>query len=153
GAKIRSLMCAPIVQDEQLLGALYLSRYETPGHFTDEALDLLSVYASQASLIVGTALKNQLLEARANEAERRLEALERTPIVGSSPAMLKVMHTLAKAAESSLPVLLQGESGSGKELFAHELHRLGPGVDRPFVVLNCSAVPAHLLESELFGHA
>jgi DNA-binding NtrC family response regulator len=73
-------------------------------------------------------------------------------ILTRSPAMMRVLRTLQKVAPASTPVLIHGESGVGKELLAQHLHRSSPRRDAAFVDLNCAAVPANLLESELFGH-
>jgi two-component system, NtrC family, response regulator AtoC len=73
-------------------------------------------------------------------------------IVTRSPALKKILETLAKVAPAKMPVLIEGESGVGKELVAQYLHRQSPRASRAFVDLNCAAVPASLLESELFGH-
>jgi DNA-binding NtrC family response regulator len=74
-------------------------------------------------------------------------------VIGSSRAIKDALRVLQKVALSNTTtVLLQGESGSGKDLFAKELHRLSPRGDGPFVAINCAAVPDQLLESELFGH-
>ena len=75
-----------------------------------------------------------------------------TDIVTQSPAMKELLLTLAKVAPAKMPVLIEGESGVGKELLAQQLHRQSPRSGRAFVDLNCAAVPAALLESELFGH-
>ncbi|MCU0241425.1 MAG: sigma-54 dependent transcriptional regulator [Vicinamibacteria bacterium] len=73
-------------------------------------------------------------------------------IVSRAPALKKVLVTLQKVAAAKMPVLIEGESGVGKELLAQHLHRLSPRAARAFVDLNCAAVPSALLESELFGH-
>ena len=73
-------------------------------------------------------------------------------ILTRSPALQKVLATLEKVAAARTPVLIEGESGVGKELLAQYLHRVSPRSPRAFVDLNCAAVPASLLESELFGH-
>jgi DNA-binding NtrC family response regulator len=73
-------------------------------------------------------------------------------ILTRSPALRKVLETVAKVAGSKTPVLIEGESGVGKELLAQHLHRVSPRANRAFVDLNCAAVPGSLLESELFGH-
>jgi two-component system response regulator AtoC len=73
-------------------------------------------------------------------------------ILTRSPAMKKLLRTLEKVAAARTPVLIEGESGVGKELVAQHLHRISPRASRAFVDLNCAAVPATLLESELFGH-
>jgi two-component system, NtrC family, response regulator AtoC len=73
-------------------------------------------------------------------------------IVSKSPVIKKILETLNKVAAAKMPVLIEGESGVGKELVAQHLHRVSPRSSRAFVDLNCAAVPASLLESELFGH-
>jgi Nif-specific regulatory protein len=73
-------------------------------------------------------------------------------IVGESPAILDVLDTIAIVAKSNSTVLLRGESGTGKELFARAVHELSPRKAKPFVKLNCAALPESVLESELFGH-
>jgi transcriptional regulator with PAS, ATPase and Fis domain len=73
-------------------------------------------------------------------------------LLGSSPAILKVEAQLQKAALTDVPVLITGESGTGKELAARRLHQLSKRRERPFVKVNCPAIPGSLFESELFGH-
>jgi len=73
-------------------------------------------------------------------------------LVGASKAMQEVMHLVELAAPSSASVLITGETGSGKEMVARTVHRLSPRAERPFVAINCSAIPESLMESEIFGH-
>ena len=73
-------------------------------------------------------------------------------IIGDSPRIVEVSHAIQRVAPTDSTVLLQGESGTGKELFARAIHQLSPRRDRPFVALNCAAIPATLIENELFGH-
>lgn len=73
-------------------------------------------------------------------------------LLGQAPAMRKLKETIAKLARSQAPVCILGESGSGKERVAREIHRLGPRAERAFVPVNCGAIPTELMESEFFGH-
>ena len=74
-------------------------------------------------------------------------------LIGQSEAFLRALNQARLMAQSHAGVLITGETGTGKENFAKALHFLGPRKDKPFIALNCSALHAHLLESELFGHA
>ncbi|MGZ5477479.1 MAG: sigma-54-dependent transcriptional regulator, partial [Thermoanaerobaculia bacterium] len=73
-------------------------------------------------------------------------------IVGESPCIVEVSQAVQKVAGTDSTVLLQGESGTGKELFARAIHQLSSRAERPFVAINCAAIPDTLIENELFGH-
>ncbi|HEX4938632.1 MAG TPA: sigma-54 dependent transcriptional regulator [Candidatus Kapabacteria bacterium] len=96
-------------------------------------------------------LVNTALKLKAQKKETIAETPE-TPILGLSPCVKKLHAQIAKLARSQAPVYISGESGSGKELVAREIHRLGPRADGPFVPVNCGAIPSELMESEFFGH-
>ena len=86
-------------------------------------------------------------------ARREVQNVERIPeLVGSSPVMLEVSRRIRLVAAKSTPVLIEGPTGSGKELVAEALHRLSSRSRKPFVAINCAAIPEALLEAELFGH-
>jgi two-component system, NtrC family, response regulator AtoC len=74
------------------------------------------------------------------------------PLIGRSTAFIEVMKQVGRMAATNLPVLLMGESGTGKEVVASAIHRRSPRANQPFVTVNCGAIPADLIESELFGH-
>lgn len=73
-------------------------------------------------------------------------------MIGESPEMLAVFELIARVMHTDVPILVTGETGTGKELIASALHKFGPRRKGPFVAVNCAAIPASLLESEIFGH-
>ena len=75
-----------------------------------------------------------------------------TPIIGESKAIQDLIRSIEKLARSQAPIYISGESGSGKELVAHSIHDLGPRSNKPFIAVNCGAIPRELMESEFFGH-
>ncbi|MDZ7630630.1 MAG: sigma-54 dependent transcriptional regulator [Gemmatimonadaceae bacterium] len=119
------------------------------------AIDYITkpVRPQQLELAVEQALEFVRLR-RENEALRRevMEFRNERQIIGDSPAIRRILQTVAMAAPTRATVLLQGESGTGKELFARALHDQSDRRDKPFIQLNCAALPEGLIESALFGH-
>ncbi len=95
--------------------------------------------------LVGSALR---LSATQDSRDRR----SRDVLIGDAPAMQRIRFMIAKLARSQAPVYISGESGTGKELVARLVHEKGPRAERPFVAINCGAIPSELMESEFFGH-
>jgi len=91
-----------------------------------------------------------------SRSQRRQALIERSFVFegtfGDNPKLLEALEIAEKAAPTGLPVLIDGESGTGKELMARVIHANGDRAERPFVSVNCGAIPDNLLESELFGH-
>ena len=104
-------------------------------------------------LVVGKALEAQALAREVTHLRRTVEErFDLGGIVGGSPAMQQIFKAVGKVAGTELTVLLRGESGTGKELIARAVHENSRRKGRPFVPVNCAAIPRELLESELFGH-
>ena len=149
--KLSSVMCVPLVARDQLLGILYVGNDSIADLFTDGDLGQLTIYAGWTSIIVQNAL---LMDQLRSDNERLREALARGTgkIIGSSPEMTSVFRTIERVAPTDISVLLLGETGTGKELVAREIHAQSDRDGKPFVSINCGAIPESLLESELFGH-
>jgi Nif-specific regulatory protein len=159
GMSTLSLLCAPLRTRHGPLGVIEL-RNKLTGQFTVEDLTFLDALAGSIAI----AIENARLYRSLKESESRLrdevvvlhrEAAHRsrfTDVVGISEAMRHVFQLMESAISCQITVLLQGETGTGKELIARAIHYNGSRKDRPFVPVNCGALPETLLESELFGH-
>jgi transcriptional regulator with GAF, ATPase, and Fis domain len=150
--KLSSVMCAPLASQGQVQGVLYVGNDRVKGLFDKNQLDVLSIFAAQASLILQNAMLLNALRADKEKLVAELKDKRFGEIIGACPSMLEVFRKLQKVATTDISVLITGETGTGKELIAHELHRRSNRVTGPFVVINCGAIPENLIESELFGH-
>jgi formate hydrogenlyase transcriptional activator len=156
---IASMAIAPMSTAGGPLGLITMGS-RRPNNFGQEDLDLLSQISNQIALAVDNAIAyGRVTEARDRLEEERLylESEIRSEysfedIVGKSAALRKVLDQIAIVAPTGSTVLLHGETGTGKELFARAIHNRSPRRERTFVRLNCAAIPSGLVESELFGH-
>ena len=152
-----SFICVPIKIGNETMGALSIDR---PVADRDELEDDVRVLAILASLVAQAVKIRQTVmeEKRAlqEENERLHEELRErfrpSNIIGSSRAMQDVFDMIAQVSRSDATVLIRGESGTGKELVAHAIHYNSQRADKPFVKVNCAALPETVIESELFGH-
>jgi formate hydrogenlyase transcriptional activator len=156
---IQSHCAVPMVSRDQVLGTLNVGRFQENG-FTPAEVDLLTQVAGQIALAVENALAYRQIEElkdKLTEEKLYLEDEIRTEyrfaeIVGSSQAIKHILRQIEIVAPADTTVLIQGETGTGKELIARAIHNLSNRKERTFVRLNCAAIPSGLLESELFGH-
>jgi transcriptional regulator with GAF, ATPase, and Fis domain len=150
--QLASVMCAPLIAQGQLLGVLYVGNDNVRSLFAEKSLDMLTIFAGQASLILQNALLLDQLKTDVVNLEGKLEMRKFGDIIGSCPSLIEVFNKVEKVATTNINVLITGETGTGKELIAREIHRRSPRMNQPFVVVNCGAIPENLMESELFGH-
>ena len=150
--RLSSVMCAPLVSQGHVTGALYVGNDRVKGLFQRSQLDLLSIFAGQASLILQNAMLLSALRADKEKLSAELKDKRFGEIIGVCPSMMEVFRKLQKVATTDISVLITGETGTGKELIAREVHRRSNRATGPFVVINCGAIPENLIESELFGH-
>jgi transcriptional regulator with GAF, ATPase, and Fis domain len=149
-SNVRSLLCVPITVSGKVTGCLYLDTANPGGRFDENHLQLAAAVASISAVALENARRLHWLE----EENLRLSTeigLDHN-MVGESARMREVYQFLSRVAPKDTTVLLEGESGTGKELAARAIHRNSPRSVKPFVAINCAAIPEGLLESELFGH-
>ncbi|HTB72229.1 MAG TPA: sigma 54-interacting transcriptional regulator [Polyangiaceae bacterium] len=150
--QLSSVMCAPFSSQGQVQGVLYVGNDRVKNLFDKNQLDVLSIFASQASLILENAMLLNALRADKEKLVAELKDKRFGEIIGACPSMMEVFRKLQKVATTDISVLITGETGTGKELIAREIHRRSNRANGPFVVINCGAIPENLIESELFGH-
>ena len=159
GVEYRSLCRLPLRTPNGCLGVLSLASF-LPHNYSDQEVRMLLLAADQVALGIANNLLHTELQKMKKEVGEDKPYLEDEPnsepafeeIVGRSPALQRALRDVAVVAPTDSGVLIQGETGTGKELIAQALHNLSGRRDRPFIKLNCAAIPSGLLESELFGH-
>jgi two-component system response regulator HydG len=145
----QNLVVLPLRHENQLQGAMVIA---CPGNCNcvTKELDIIDLILNQTA---GAIRRSVIHEEEIRELRTRIEhTAEFSGIIGKDPQMQNIYRLIEDIAPTDATVLIQGESGTGKELVARAIHRQGPRRDKPFIVINCSAYPATLLESELFGH-
>jgi formate hydrogenlyase transcriptional activator len=156
---IETLCCVPLTTHGRTFGSLNLASRRGEA-FTAEDVELLRQVSTQIAIAVENALafkeidalKNKLAEEKLYLEEEIRSEFNFEEIIGDSPVLKRALAQVELAAPAGTTVLLLGETGTGKELFARAIHNLSPRRDRTFVKINCAAIPSGLLESELFGH-
>ena len=156
---LQAICCVPLIHRDRTFGTLNLASRRLDA-FTPADVELLQPVGAQIAIAVENALAFKEIDALKDklaveklylEEEIRSE-INFEEIVGESTALKRALGQVELAAPAATTVLLLGETGTGKELFARAIHNLSPRRDRTFVKINCAAIPSGLLESELFGH-
>ncbi|HET6438252.1 MAG TPA: sigma 54-interacting transcriptional regulator [Anaeromyxobacter sp.] len=150
--KLCSVMCAPLMQKGDVFGVIYLGNDNVVSLFDERALEALTVFAAQASLLVQNAMLLDSLRRENLTLREAVASRQYGDLIGSGASMREVYRRIEKVAATDISVLITGETGTGKEVAAREIHRRSPRAGGPFVAVNCGAIPETLLESELFGH-
>jgi Nif-specific regulatory protein len=149
-SQVRSLLCVPLTVFQRVIGCIYLDSDSLGTRLQEEHLQLVTAIAGISAVALENARRLQWLE---QENERlTVEISQERSLVGEGARMKEVYQFLKRAAPAESTVLIEGESGTGKELAARALHRNSPRANKPFVAINCAAIPETLLEDDLFGH-
>jgi transcriptional regulator with GAF, ATPase, and Fis domain len=147
---LRSVLCAPLVASDEAFALIYLENRRVTNCFTEEQRELLDE-------VCGLAAPRLRVAVAMSQAQHRADALEHAHsqsdgILTADPGMARVLQTVHQIATTDLPVLIEGETGTGKELIARAVYRHSTRVKGPFIVLNCATIPGTLIGSELFGY-
>jgi Nif-specific regulatory protein len=158
-AQILSTIGVPLWFGDEIIGVLQVDNRAAKGLFKEADLDILAVLAQTTSQAFHHARLYQRLEFAEEHARNEAEYLKERDksqrfggIIGESAAMKRVFDQLKKVVDTRVTVLIEGETGTGKELVASAVHHWSKRADHLFVATNCAAMPENLLESELFGH-
>jgi len=156
---VQAICCVPLFSHGRTFGTLNLASRRTDA-FAESDIELLRQVAAQVAIAVENALafkeidalKNKLAEEKLYLEEEIRSSFNFEEIIGESAALKRTLGQVELVAPADSTVLILGETGTGKELIARAIHNLSPRRERTFVKVNCAAIPAGLLESELFGH-
>ncbi len=147
---LHSVLCAPLVASNEAFALIYLENREISNRFTEAHRRLLDEICAMAGPRLRGAVAVEYAKKRARELEGCIG--ETDGVLTADAAMVALLAIVRQVAPTELPVLIQGETGTGKELMARAIYRHSSRAHGAFVVLNCAAIPANLVESELFGY-
>jgi PAS domain S-box-containing protein len=156
---MRSGCWVPLIHRGEAIGVLTVASL-LESRFSQRDVEMLTQIASQVAVAVSNAMAFRQISELRDRLSLEKKYLEEEinvdgrfeDIVGESAGLRQVLKEIETVAPTDATVLIQGETGTGKELLARAIHRLSPRADRTFIKLNCAAIPAGLIESELFGH-
>ncbi len=149
---ISSFIVLPLLVGGEMMGLIYLASFSTQKIFTPDDLRSAKILSSLSALIIRNLVKISELKTKTQILEREVDSIKFSSIIGTSTPMREIFKIVEKVSKVDVPVLILGETGTGKELIAREIHRLSQRSKYPFITVNCGAIPVTLLESELFGY-
>lgn len=147
--QLTSVLCCPIIIAQKTLGVVYLGSSKPSVSYTDSDLDTLRIYALIAGMLVNHV---RFISEQDTVIKRLADLRSEEGIVARSEPMRRVIDEVEAVAPAEMTVLLQGETGAGKDVIAQLIHNKSPRCAEQFVAVNCSSLHGELLESELFGH-
>ncbi|MBC8185605.1 sigma 54-interacting transcriptional regulator [candidate division KSB1 bacterium] len=151
--QILSVMCLPLAHEGDFFGVVYLDNRTMRGIFTPQIFDIVGSFADFISMSAHNALKLKGKEQRILGLESDLRSkYQFNEIISHNPKMMKILKLVSQVANSEAIITIHGESGTGKELIARAIHFNSSRSSKPFIPINCGALPESLLESEFFGH-
>jgi Nif-specific regulatory protein len=158
--KLKRALCVPLTLGTKVIGVIYADSDRLSAAFARDDISIISAFATQAAIAVENAkLHGKLALSQEDLARENLKLrqelsgkYEFSGIIGKSKAMQEIFLMIQKVAPLTTTILIQGDTGTGKELVARAIHFNGPRRSRPLLTVNCGAMPRELLESELFGH-
>lgn len=154
---LTAAICVPLVSGQKVLGAVYIDRRNKALPFKDSDLTFLIAFAKQIVKGLEVSLEISQLEEKLGEKPKQDFLLLRNEfksdeMIGTSKKLFNVLKLASKVSNTNASVLVLGENGTGKELLARAIHNNSSRSTKPFVAVNCGAIPSELLESELFGY-
>lgn len=150
---LQTVACVPIVLKKQFLGVLYLDHRQIKDIFTTRTIYFLEQAAAQLAMSVANIRAHRSLERQNDSLEQVLRSTYNfEPFIGHHPSIIRILDLVSKVADTDATVLIEGETGTGKELIARALHFNSHRAKKELVAINCGALPESLLESELFGY-
>jgi Nif-specific regulatory protein len=149
----KTMLAAPMRLKDECIGVIEILNKKDGGVFVQEDLDWLEIFANQAALAIGNARNFEKIQEEISSLQEEVYRDKGYhPFIFKSPVIREKLDIIDRVARTDSSVLILGESGVGKELFAEQIHLRSPRVQKAFVRINCAAIPEGLLESELFGH-
>ncbi|MGP0566235.1 MULTISPECIES: sigma-54 interaction domain-containing protein [unclassified Nitrospina] len=148
--EVQSIACFPLMLDDKVLGVVQMLDKEDDTPFDDGDHVFLDRFSRMMAMFLNFTRNNEILGEEFDRLQEKYR--QRYSIVGESPPLRRAISQAERVASSKAAVLITGESGTGKELFAHLIHDRSSRQTHPFVSISCGALPASILERELFGH-